>query len=53
MVSPPPPPMPNNNASANNTNPANIFAQMKSGTFGNDNAPQSSGTLTILGLTID
>ncbi|KAJ7047396.1 hypothetical protein C8F04DRAFT_1058665 [Mycena alexandri] len=40
--SPPPvPPLPS--ANTTNTNPANIFAQMKSGTFGaEDNAPQSS-----------
>ncbi|KAJ7095351.1 hypothetical protein B0H15DRAFT_829165 [Mycena belliarum] len=40
--SPPPvPPLPS--STATNTNPANIFAQMKSGTFGaEDNAPQGS-----------
>jgi actin cytoskeleton-regulatory complex protein SLA1 len=37
MSSPPPlPTSPSNNT--NNTNPANIFAQMKSGTFANDEA---------------
>ncbi|KAH8105008.1 hypothetical protein DFH11DRAFT_1883080 [Phellopilus nigrolimitatus] len=41
VSSPPPvPPLPTNNT--NNTSPANIFAQMKSGTFGDDNAPQPS-----------
>ncbi|KAJ7179165.1 hypothetical protein C8R46DRAFT_1072719 [Mycena filopes] len=40
--SPPPvPPLPSSNTT--NTNPANIFAQMKSGTFGaEDNVPQGS-----------
>ncbi|KAJ7638784.1 hypothetical protein FB45DRAFT_411916 [Roridomyces roridus] len=39
---PPVPPLPSNNNN-NNTTPANIFAQMKSGTFGaEDAAPQSS-----------
>ncbi|KAJ8086575.1 cytoskeletal protein binding protein [Marasmius tenuissimus] len=47
MSSPPPvPPLPNSvsNNNTTDTNPANIFAQMKSGTFASDNssAPQSS-----------
>ncbi|KAJ6599097.1 hypothetical protein DFH09DRAFT_1130110 [Mycena vulgaris] len=38
-----PPPVPPLPSSATNTTPANIFAQMKSGTFGaEDNAPQAS-----------
>ncbi|KAJ7129719.1 hypothetical protein C8R44DRAFT_777490 [Mycena epipterygia] len=38
-----PPPVPPLPSSATNTTPANIFAQMKSGTFGaEDNTPQSS-----------
>jgi hypothetical protein len=36
----PPPSAP---SPANNANPANIFAQMKSGTFGDDSAPQAPG----------
>ena len=44
-TSPPPiPPLPSSTASANS--PANIFAQMKSGTFGNDSAPQPQGKFT-------
>ena len=43
---PPVPPLPpmatNSNANANSTAPANVFAQMKSGTFAQDNAPQPS-----------
>lgn len=55
---PPVPPLPpsfqnptNNNN--NNTNPANVFAQMKSGTFGNDNEssmPQDPSTYIQLGV---
>ncbi|KAJ4482744.1 hypothetical protein C8R41DRAFT_922118 [Lentinula lateritia] len=38
MSSPPPvPPLPSATSNHNSTNPANIFAQMKSGTFANDN----------------
>ena len=40
---PPMPPLPQNNQN-NSTAPANVFASMKSGTFGNDSAPQASGT---------
>jgi hypothetical protein len=42
---PPIPPLPS--SAPNNTSPANIFAQMKSGTFasGNDNGPQPQGNL--------
>lgn len=39
--SPPVPPLPSSTANANS--PANVFAQMKSGTFGNDSAPQPQG----------
>ena len=43
VASPPPvPPLPQQNG--NNTAPANVFAQMKSGTFGNESAPQTSST---------
>ncbi|TDL29192.1 hypothetical protein BD410DRAFT_779523 [Rickenella mellea] len=44
MASPPPiPPVPPLPSSTTNTvTPANIFAQMKSGTFGSDDAPQSA-----------
>lgn len=49
---PPVPPLPPslqnpNNNNNNNTNPANVFAQMKSGTFANDNEssmPQDPST---------
>ncbi|TFK43561.1 hypothetical protein BDQ12DRAFT_675175 [Crucibulum laeve] len=44
-MSPPPPVPPLPSSTSNNTNPANIFAQMKSGTFANENEsgiPQSS-----------
>ncbi|KAK0206793.1 hypothetical protein DFS33DRAFT_1381887 [Desarmillaria ectypa] len=46
MSSPPPPvpPLPNNN----NTNPANIFAQMKSGTFAQDNEPRPAAAYDAL-----
>ncbi|KAG7449383.1 uncharacterized protein BT62DRAFT_1002954 [Guyanagaster necrorhizus] len=45
MSSPPPvPPLPN----ANNTNPANIFAQMKSGTFAQDNEPRPASSFDAL-----
>ncbi|KAK0482042.1 hypothetical protein EDD18DRAFT_1201740 [Armillaria luteobubalina] len=45
MSSPPPvPPLPN----TNNTNPANIFAQMKSGTFAQDNEPRPAAAYDAL-----
>ncbi|EJD00905.1 uncharacterized protein FOMMEDRAFT_141675 [Fomitiporia mediterranea MF3/22] len=52
IASPPPPvppipPLPTNNA-PNNTAPANVFAQMKAGTFANDNAPQSGNKYDAL-----
>ncbi|KAF7301643.1 hypothetical protein MIND_00729800 [Mycena indigotica] len=45
FASPPPvPPLPSSTPQTNNTSPANIFAQMKSGTFGTEDggAPQSA-----------
>ena len=39
---PPPPVPPLPSQPSVNTNPANIFAQMKSGTFAQDDAPQSA-----------
>jgi len=39
-----PPPLPSNPNQTNNTSPANIFAQMKSGTFANDNDNSSHGS---------
>ncbi|KAH9483050.1 Actin cytoskeleton-regulatory complex protein SLA1 [Psilocybe cubensis] len=45
-----PPPLPNNNQT-NNTSPANVFAQMKSGTFANDNENSSTGTNGLNGQT--
>ena len=51
MSTPPPvPPLPpslNGNNNVNSTAPANVFAQMKAGTFGKDDAPQPSGSCTI------
>lgn len=44
ITSPPPAPAP---APVPNTSPANVFAQMKSGTFANENAPQSAGSLSV------
>ncbi|KAL5527124.1 hypothetical protein ACEPAG_5915 [Sanghuangporus baumii] len=45
---PPLPSLPSNNANANSTAPANVFAQMKSGTFAQDNAPQPSNKYDAL-----
>jgi hypothetical protein len=46
---PPVPPLPTSNSSnMNSTNPANIFAQMKSGTFDNDSGPQDSNKYDAL-----
>lgn len=40
---PPVPPLPQQQQPVKDTSPANIFAQMKAGTFGSESAPQSSG----------
>lgn len=40
---PPIPPLPQSGPAQKDTNPANVFAAMKAGTFGNDTAPQSAG----------
>ena len=53
FTAPPVPPLPSsvaNSNGSNNTSPANVFAQMKSGTFANEESsqPQSSGSLTDL-----
>lgn len=45
--SPPPLPGLNNNSSSNNTSPANVFAQMKSGTFAKDDAPNNNGEFLL------
>jgi len=50
-----PSPAPSNNSLASNTSPANIFAQMKSGTFasGNEHAvPQQAGECSYI-VTFD
>ncbi|KAF8913870.1 hypothetical protein CPB84DRAFT_1757784 [Gymnopilus junonius] len=39
------PPPPSNSSQSNNTSPANIFAQMKSGTFANDDNPSHNPVL--------
>jgi hypothetical protein len=41
---PPVPPLPKSNSNSNNTTPANVFAQMKAGTFANnESAAQPAG----------
>jgi actin cytoskeleton-regulatory complex protein SLA1 len=52
MAVPPMPPLPTSNT--NNTAPANVFAQMKAGTFANntDPAPQPAGVLDPLVISI-
>lgn len=45
ITSPPPAPAP---PPAQNTSPANIFAQMKSGTFANESAPQNAGSYFLV-----
>jgi actin cytoskeleton-regulatory complex protein SLA1 len=52
LASPPPvPPLPS--STSNNISPANIFAQMKSGTFasGNEHGPQPQGKYTLSNIT--